>query len=88
MKDFRPITTPPPKLLEGKLYFEEGTGRVHCGAARCAGMTAYLTGRSLYGGRIRRLTKRFIEEVNRDYAENDALAAPWDHKCEGCGCRE
>jgi hypothetical protein len=43
--------TPKSKLKAGRLYLGDN-GRCFCGTLRCAGMTAYFTGRDLSGMKV------------------------------------
>lgn len=61
-----------PALDEKKLYLGDN-GRCFCGALRCAGTTAYYTGKDLSGEPVVRV-RRF------DVAE---FGVAW--KCESCG---
>jgi hypothetical protein len=62
-------TKPKPKLDEATLYLGDN-GRCFCGRLRCAGMTAYTSGRDLSG--------RKVQSVRPE------VAAQYGLRCETC----
>jgi hypothetical protein len=48
--------TPKGKLVENVLYFGDN-GRITCGSLRCAGMSAFYSGRTISGQRVKRVTR-------------------------------
>lgn len=67
------------KVAPGRLYVGDN-GRIFCGGStRCAGMTAYFSGRDISGQKVRRLTKADAAELR---------SAGFTPKCENCGAEE
>ncbi len=72
--------TPKPRLDEQGLYLGDN-GRCFCGKQRCAGMTAFYSGRDLSGQRLYRLKPE-------DDAEGRKMSAEFQgFTCESCGTR-
>jgi len=64
-------------LKQTALYFGDN-GRCFCGKLRCAGASAFYTGRDLSGQLLERVTPRVLAECRADNFEP---------KCEGCSMR-
>jgi hypothetical protein len=70
---------PKPKLRPDRLYLGDN-GRCFCGGnnGRCAGSSAYFTGRDLSGQRVHAITPREILEMRAFMGDDFRL------RCEGC----
>lgn len=64
-------------LAPERLYLGDN-GRLTCGAQRCAGATAFYSGRDLSGQRMHALTAAEIAELTR-------MLDGRQPTCEGCG---
>lgn len=63
--------------LDRATLYLDGGGRLFCGAERCAGHTAHVTGCDLYGQPVLRLTDAGLQEYQRLRGKPAA--------CETCG---
>jgi hypothetical protein len=63
------------KLKETELYLGDN-GRVFCGRLRCAGSTAFASGRDLSGQKLMRVRIADVLAADLD---------PKEFKCENCG---
>jgi hypothetical protein len=71
------VKTPRPKLDEATIYLGDN-GRCFCGGnnGRCAGSSAYFTGRDLSGQRVEAVSPEDDDVAFREYGVR--------LKCEGC----
>ena len=67
---------PVPPLEPARLYVGYGV-RIFCGALRCAGMSAFYTGRTISGQRV-----QVVTACDREAWVRELSRAP---NCEGCG---
>ncbi len=66
-------------MLKPNALYLGDNGRCFCGSEKCAGMTAFYSGKDLSGRRLYRLSER-------DNAEGHAMSAEFrGFKCETCG---
>ena len=73
----RTTTTGPDPALDPDRLYQGDNGRIFCGAPRCAGITAAMTGRTVAGQRVALVTARTAEVwVN---------AVGYAPRCESCG---
>ena len=67
---------PAPALKPSRIYFGDN-GRLHCGALRCAGMSAHFTGVALDGALVTPVRQDDVDAWLSEFGERP--------KCETCG---